>query len=159
MGTKRIFLQLDIVDLLKSLTPGSPVKNGADFTLIYNSGMMALGSSVADFTIGSNGGVEKDTIIYFTIMPMQLYSTAQLSFTYDFLNDSPVSQPSSATDPIESSYFNLYTTDKNPLSFAIQITSDCPSDEDIQFSLNATLNVAGYESISIVIDPKLRDQG
>ncbi|RJE72031.1 hypothetical protein [Reichenbachiella sp. MSK19-1] len=161
MGTssKNIFIQVDTNSVLlgsPSLQSPSSSLNALalQHTMIFSPGSMSLGNSVTNFTIGNNQEVKAGSIIYFTILPLQLYSTHSLYFA----SSNPISAPQNAAHPILPTYFKI--VDNNPLSLGMEITNEFPLKENVEFCLNIILDYHKLNgdpaSLEICIDPKLK---
>lgn len=76
--SKNVFIQIDTKALIQNLGATAPsCEDIRPYTLIYDQGSMSLGDAVKNFDVL----IESSQDVYFTILPLPLYSNSKLFFT------------------------------------------------------------------------------
>jgi len=146
-NSKHIFLQInaDKIAELANMNPPILDKMAVNYCLIYDQGSMATGDPIKKFQIE----IEKDQNVYFTILPLYLFSRNKLYFTGFNSNeavDIPMSPEVSADDPQCSFLLETDVVDlKAPLNFTLDILLEYQtmdgSEKTYKFSIDPVLQV------------------
>ncbi|HEX8563521.1 MAG TPA: hypothetical protein VF676_11130 [Flavobacterium sp.] len=146
-SSKHIFIQIDTNSILTGAGANLPTnKLVSEHSFIYDQGSMVMGKPEKTFSIEVVSGMD----VYFTILPLQLFSRNKLYFTkFEVI---------SSNDDISFKDNVLPVIDDHAVSFKATIEKALPGGE-INFSLGAAIEyqIAGeYIPVPICIDPVLR---
>lgn len=84
--SKHVFFQVDTDAIIRNIETGPPTKSQVrEHTFIYDQGLMAVGHAVKNFDIYINQNNDDECHesqdVYFTILPLHLYSYHKIYFT------------------------------------------------------------------------------
>ncbi|MES2487523.1 MAG: hypothetical protein V4581_16450 [Bacteroidota bacterium] len=143
---KHIFIQVNTDNIIALYESGMSDKDFEDavleHTIIYDQGSMALGSPIVDFAIA----VDSVQDVYFTILPLQLFSYDKVYFTaFNVESSAGIHIPDCKWEP-------------GVLSFNVN-TGSVEKDGNLVFKLVARIDYTRRglaKSITINIDPVMR---
>jgi len=142
---KHVFLQVDIKGLIDATGSEPPSHTLVrEYTTIFDQGSLALGDPEKTFAIE----VQTGDIVYFTVIPVQLYSYSTLYIrNFEVIKQNDKIDIKKLTDP-----------SGHDLTFGVEIIK-AEEGGEASFKLIAIIEykLAGaYEQIEITIDPVLR---
>lgn len=140
--SKHIFLQVDTNSIIALGTSTPSCNQVRAYTYIYDKGSMVMGNAIDSFVIE----VEANMSIYFSILPLQLYSYHEIYFTEFVLSKTArgIAVP------------GIVYADGQNTSLTVPVKTVDEGGE-AAFTLNAIIQTAaGTQPIVICIDPVLR---